>query len=592
MPWSQYRPENRYNITEPPRLITSKEAASLSPMPPLDPVAFNPYPDYGSYEYMKEHPKVARCYLDSEERVPAPDVYGYPGLPQNMSVPFYGSYQELEMDDEVCFDRFGRFGPYGYGYNYTQGGLGPGNFSENAGSEKVFEKTGIIDYTNMDWGRAQRACLQKNIGRFADPAKNEVADGKKKIKRHAYILRTWTGFYYNEHQIYSLRAMINELSLKSGGEYDVHFLLHVKNNSIPIWADKEVYQKTIEENMPREFWHMTTLWSEAQMELYYPPPFGEAFENRAGSGIHGVYRSAHFPVQWFAQQHPEYDFFWNWEMDMRYLGHYYEFNTALGNWAKKQPRKGIWERAERFYIPEYHGTWDNFTELVERENREAGREPIWGPVNQFPNSGMIPSPPETTPPRTYDEDNYEWGVGEEADLIVFNPLFDPSTTNWVFKLDATGYNTTLPVPPRRSAIITVARYSKRLVNVMHEETFRLRHTMFPEMWPPTVCLHHGLKAVYAPHPVYFDRDWEVNYMDKVFNHPQHEWESPFGWGEHNLLGSSFYYNSGFSGALWRRWFGQRENGEGGKTHEEKGTGRMCLRSMLHHPIKHERGALD
>ncbi|KAK5239441.1 hypothetical protein LTR16_011926, partial [Cryomyces antarcticus] len=84
---------------------------------------------------------------------------------------------------------------------------------------------------------------------------------------------------------------------------------------------------------------------------------------------------------------------------------------------------------------------------------------------------------------------------------------------------------------------------------MHEETWRMRHTMFPEMWPPTVCLHHGYKAVYVPHPVFFDRDWPLGYMDRVFNHPKEAWESPFGWGEHNLLGSSFYYNSGFSGAL-------------------------------------------
>ncbi|KAJ9621989.1 hypothetical protein H2203_006870 [Taxawa tesnikishii (nom. ined.)] len=441
-------------------------------------------------------------------------------------------------------------------------------------------------------GSAQRRCSEKNKGRFANPATNEVADGKKKVQRHAYILRTWTGFYYNEHQILSLRAMINELSLKSGGEYDVHFLLHVKDNSIPIWADKKVYQETVEKNMPREFWNMTTLWSEAQMVLYYPPPFPDNIQNIAGSGIHGVYRSAHFPVQWFAQQHPEYDFYWNWEMDMRYSGHYYEFHSKLGEWAKKQPRKGIWERNERFYIPKFHGTWQNFTETVERENRGAGHAPIWGPVNQFPSSGTMEPPPNTSPPRAYHEDDYEWGVGEDADLIVFNPIFDPSKTNWVFRLDVTGWNLSHPPPPRRAAIITVARLSRRLLNVMHEETYRMRHTMFPEMWPPSACLHHGLKAVYAPHPVYFDRDWELEDMDRVFNHPKEEWESPFGWGEHNLLGSSFYYNAGFSGALWRRWLGQRENGEGGKTFEDKGTGRMCLRGTLHHPIKHEKFPMD
>jgi len=32
--------------------------------------------------------------------------------------------------------------------------------------------------------------------------------------------------------------------------------------------------------------------------------------------------------------------------------------------------------------------------------------------------------------------------------------------------------------------------------------------------------------------------------------------------------------------------------EGGRKQEEAGTGRMCLRGTLHHPVKHERGPMD
>lgn len=117
----------------------------------------------------------------------------------------------------------------------------------------------------------------------------------------------------------------------------------------------------------------------------------------------------------------------------------------------------------------------------------------------------------------------------------------------------------------------------------------MRHTMFPEMWPSSICMHHGLKAVYAPHPVYFDKDWGLEYMDQTFNYPKIFHASPFGWGEHNLLGSSFYYNSGFSAALWRRWLGQWESGKGGRRQEEAGQGRMCLRGTLVHPVKYETG---
>lgn len=587
VPYSDYTPENQYNKSAPLQLITSKEASKLSKMPPMNPITFNPYPDYDSQKYLQSHEKVHKCFLDDDEKVLAPDVYAYPGIPQNMSLPFYGSYELMGLENKMCFDRYSRFAPYGYGYTPEQGGLGPGNKSENNGADKVFYRTGIINYTNIDWGTLQDRCYQKNKARFED----KQLSGREKVQRHAYVLRIWQDFYFNEHQMFSLRAMINELSLKSGGEYDVHFLLHVKDNSIPIWASDDVYAQVIQENMPEEFWNMTTLWSEAQMVNYYPPPFGETFENIAGSGVHGVYRSAHFPLQWFAQKYPDYDFYWNWEMDLRYIGHYYEFNTRIGEWAKEQPRKGLWERSERFYIPELHGSWHNFTEMVEKENRDARVEPIWGPVS-FPNNGMLPSPGYNKPPTSYDKDDYEWGVGEDADFISFNPIFDPTKTNWVFRNDITSYDMKLEQPPRRTSIITVARLSKRILDVMHEETWRLRHTMFPEMWPPTVALHHGFKAVYAPHPVYFDRDWDLQKMDQVFNHPKEIWESPFGWGEHNLLGSSFYYNSGFSGALWRRWLGQAENNEGGRKYEDGGSGRLCLRSMLHHPIKHELNSMD
>ncbi|KAF2168373.1 hypothetical protein M409DRAFT_65392 [Zasmidium cellare ATCC 36951] len=595
VPYSQYAAENGYNKTEPLSMQTSPEQLKLSKgQPPLEPQVYSPYPEYSSQQYLADHHTVHTCYLDEAETIPVPDIYAYPGVPQHMAEPFYGSYDTLGLEDKMCFERYGRYGPYGFGYNATSNGTSPGMNAESEGSDKIFEKIRHINYDHVDWGSAQRRCHERNKARFED------GNGKKRVGRQAYVLRTWTGYEYTPNQVIALRAMVNELSLKSGGEYDVHFLVHVKNDSIPIWADRGVYQQTLEENVPREFWGISTLWSEAQMEMYYPHPFPGNFANMAGSKVHSVYRSAHFPLQWFAQQHPEYDHFWNWEMDIRYSGHYYEFNNRIAEWARQQPRKGMWERARRFYIPKYHGSWQNFTNFVEQETADvdvgkndqvkSGPVPIWGPIKDFPNIGMMESPEGTSPPTTYEQDNYEWGVGEDADLMVFNPIFDPATTNWVFSWDISGYGDhTLPPPPRRVAIITVARLSKRLLDTMHKETWHMRHTMFPEMWPPSVAMHHGLKAVYVPHPVYFDRDWDVGYMNGVFNYPHEIWESPFGWGEHNMLGSSFYYNSGFSGALWRRWLGQWENGEGGRAAEEAGTGRMCLRGTLHHPIKHERG---
>lgn len=581
----------------PEQKATTQSNVTIHKDVPLDPVKADPY-HFGSSQYLAEHDPVSLCFLDEDETIPAPDVFAYPGIPANMTAPYFGTYENIGFTPDMCWERFGRLGPYGYSYKSSEGGLGLSTHSSRHGVDKMLDKFDKIDYSNVRWGDAQKRCLEKNKHRFetseeasaaADAATPRTnASPKKKLQRTAFVLRTWEGYEYTDIQLLSLRAMINELSLKSGGEYDVHLLVHIKDESIPIWASDEIYQETLRKNVPEEFWGIATLWSIPLMRFYYPGPFPEedVFENDSKTDIYGVYRSAHFALQWFSQQHPEYDFFWNWEMDVRYTGHYYEFHHGVGQWADNQPRKLLWERSSRFWIPSHHGSWDDFTRMVEKETKESGEEPIWGPP-QFEGE-IVQSPNGTTPPTTMDEDNYEWGVGEPADLIVFNPLFDPHKTNWPFRLDVSGYDTSLEPPPRRTAIITIARLSKRLLDTMHEETYRLRHSMFPEMFPPSVALHHGMKAVYAPHPIYFNRKWPLDVMDRTFNRPEAPHESPFGWGEHNLLGASFYYNAAFSGDLWRRWLGAEENGEGGRKAEDSGSGRMCMRGVLHHPIKYEK----
>lgn len=562
---------------------------------------FDPYPNYASADYLLTFPPVKECYLDAANVTRLPDIFIYPGLPQHQTAAPLGSYQELGLRDDICFERFGRLGPYGYGYEKDKGGSGAGLKVESKGSELIWQQmNGQIDWLLVDWNDAQNRCYARNKARFEVEQPSTESSGRRLISRTAIVLRTWGDFYYDPHILSTIRAIITELALKSGGEYTVHFLVDIKEITAPIWASEEVYQETLRRLVPEEFRGMATLWSEKQMEMIYPGPFEDNVENMSGSGIYGVYRSGHMALQYFASQHPEYDFFWNWEMDIRYTGHYYELFERLKEWAKRQPRKALWERSARFYIPAFHGPWDEFSQRVEREVEGDNEEPIWGPV-RFPELASLGPEEDTRPPFSSAEDQDSagatWGVGEEADLITLNPLFDPNNTHWIFRNDVTGYNRSYPVPPRRAAIITAARLSRRLLMLMHEETFRLSHTMFPEMWSPTVALHHGLKAVFAPHPVYMDRKWPLDVLAATFNGGKSgssggKGSSLFGPAEHNFGGTTWYSNAGFSGALWRRWLGMSENGEGGVQAESKGTGRMCLRSVLVHPVKHEQGPLD
>lgn len=617
---SQYTPEFPVQPDSPPVITIAVSSSLPTPKP------YVPQPDYQSSEYQDTYYPVQKCYLDQEDKIPVPDLYVYDGVPQGVAQPALGSYGLLGIREDVCYDRFGRYGPYGLGYSLEDGGVGEGMDTESEGSEHVWNGAGKINYHNTNWGKLQKRCFERNRKRFLEPEEEddmlyEVEKGsksyhgtgpKQKIGRVAIVIRTYVGFKWTHLAILNFRAMISELSLRSGGEYTVHFLLHVKDNEQPIWADAETVQRVLDVNIPPEFRSITTLWSHAQMELLYPGRFGDPFANPSNQDIHGVYRSAHMPLQHFAMMHPEYKHFWNWEMDMRYVGNYYELFDRLGSWAKKQSRVELWERSQKYYVPGYHGSWANFTDLVHEEIKDAGRQSIFGPI-EFPDKRPLRAQerghsfmPDTCVGR---RDNPECGINEETDLIALNPIFDVEDSGWVFAEDVTGYDHRQPVPPRRSAIVTASRLSRRLLGVMHEETWRLHHSMFSEMFPATMAFHHGLKAVYAPHPVFLDRNWEVEQVDWAFNggrdHSTSGLGSPFDLNnEHNHAGTSWYYNSEFAGLLWRRWLGYAQHDgrdeHGGRAGEgtvrggleeesrEDSTGRLCLRSMLVHPIKWEK----
>ncbi|GJN76227.1 hypothetical protein PLICBS_010339 [Purpureocillium lilacinum] len=594
----------------------NKTAYAPFPNPPISAHERMPRP----YDPYQDIHRAKTCYLDEENRISPPDIYAYDGLPQHMPDPALGSYDLFGIRDDVCFDRFGRYGPYGLGYDKLQGGTGVGTETESSGSDAIWAETGQINYNQVDWGKAQKTCSEANRHRLLEvdeqteelPWSQEDRAGKK--GRIAVVVRCYQGFKWTEAVILNFRAMVTELSLKSGGEYTVHLLLHVRDENLPVWADDVTAQRLLDSEIPAEFHSMVTFWSEMQMKLFYPGNFDDAIDNPSNTGVHGVYRSAHLPLQVFAMKNPEYEYFWNWEMDMRVMGNYYEILDRIGRWADDQPRELLWERNERYYIPEFHGSWDSFTQQVRLDSQSSGREPILGPV-MFDGRQPLrqeqwgaPMLPESCSDGYHGE---QCGVGEGADLVTLNPIFDIDGSGWVFANDVTGYGQPDSSPvPRRCSIVTAARLSRRLLLSMHEEVWRYRHTMFSEMFPATVALHHGLKAVYAPHPVYLDRAWQPlgSSIAAAFNGGENNStsgrHSPFDLeNEHIHKGASWYYHSEFPGLLWRRWLGYAQldgrgqyggrGGEGttrgGNEEEslESSSGRLCLRSMLLHPIKHE-----
>jgi hypothetical protein len=619
-------PGNREETLEMLRNISSQNAERSLPQSR----PFDPFPE-------QEEP-LEECYIGASTRIPKLHVFD--GVVSGFPDPVMGSYDLLGLDSGVCFDRYGKLGPYGFGYSQNFGGNGAGMEGDREGSEAVWKHVQEVDYRKVRWADAQARCAEKNKHRFgqeerlvltaentkrdenafliatapAKPARNAAIESKETyspgpVPRHVVIIRTWVGYEFDAEDILYLRSLVAELGLASGGEYTVHFLVHVKDHTLPIWVDDELYRQVLDDALPAEFKGMGTLWSEAQMTMLYG---GLSESNYRNLPVYGVYRSTYLPVQYFAHTHPEYEFFWHWEMDIRYTGHYYHLFDRVGNWAKKQPRKGLWERNGRFYVPAEHGTYEDFRHMVRIQTEQASKaqssknfdsaggrftrgnqpeKPVWGPYPSNVEYNVINLTASPEPPTTYEKDDYQWGVGEDADFITFNPLFDPESTGWILDKDVTGYDTSHGYPPRRTAIITASRLSRRLLETMHAETSVNKHIMFSEMWPGSCALHHGLKAVYAPHPVYIDRRWPTDYLAAVFNGGKNGASggsklSTFeDHAQRNFLGTTWYYHAQFSERLWKRWLGFNVDNDGGPEAELAGEGRMCLPAMLLHPIK-------
>ncbi|KAF4995107.1 hypothetical protein FDECE_12905 [Fusarium decemcellulare] len=706
---------------------------------------------WNGYPGRSEETDIQECFLDADGTVRVPQLRYYNGRPQGFPEHAIGSYEVLNLPENICFDRYGRYGPYGFGYSSRNGGLSVGEHGQKEGSDAVWAKTPRVDFRQIDWADVQRRCFKANQARFNElpsktrtphgffvyepkaalPSKSIVrrdvegdktkesrgtatpesniaktekpkteqaktteskaeatkvdqpkadksnseeskateskaqepkaeasksdepktketdkpkAGNSEKIKtekpaelkvpevkkeRTAVVVRCWDEYNWREEDIVNLRSLITELAVTSGGRYDIHLLVQVKNEAAhPVWADQDIYQERIEEAIPEEFRGLVTLWSETQMLALYQGVF-DHWSRGPDLPVHGVYRGLSMAMQYFAYMHPEYDYFWQWEMDVRYTGHYYDLFSKLENWSKEQPRKGLWERNSRFYFPSVHGSWEDFSQMARVQSQMGvvgadnvwkkipgmdgtspdadtkGDRTVWGPLRPKDDNDWFEPGNDPVAPTSYEKDHYQWGVGEEADYIALNPIFNPDGTTWGLKDDITGYNRTNGFPPRRANIITTSRMSRRLLTTMHKMTAFKKQFAFPEMWPATVALQHGYKAVSVPHPVFVDRAWPTAYMAQVYNNGRDgasggSRTSIFGDREHNMHGLSWFYNSGFAPNVYRRWLGLRVNNDGGEefeTTEDKskkgkgvgnmrgGEGRMCLPPMLLHPVK-------
>jgi len=640
--WERFPPDDR---------IYQARHSKLNATVASDPVAYKPYPDYNSPAWKEKWrgayqpclgPRGVRLNESTDD-----EIQVYRGVPADFPPVYAGGYDVVGLDDTVCFDRYSRYGPYGFGDE---------EFPEFVQDWKAPEM--IPEWTEVKWGELQNHCLEQNKERYRPQARSPMVripstelpapavvsaafakptdtsdsnlEGRdsneaKYHHRTAVLIRAWTGYHYEENDITAIRAMISELSLQSGGEYQVYLYVHVKDRNKRIFDDQAEYDKVLRENVPKELQSIAILWSESIFPKWYPKV-----------GDWQVYWQQFMCLQWFSLTHPEFDYVWNWETDARYTGHHYHFFETISDFADKQPRKLLWERNKRFYIPSIHGDYQSFVQNTHMEVLNASAHslipaPVWGP-RPWARADPPQKPLGPTPPTSFDDDQFEWGRNEPADFITLLPMWDPRNTSWSFKDKIWNYLPGVrPIftpedPPadsfthpdfdqidRRVFINTVVRLSKRMLQAMHEENL-VGRSMQAEMWPSSVALQHGLKAVYAPHPIFTDRHWPAPYTALVFDaastvnatdgapllYRPGAWtelaDSPYNKDrEFNFQGWSWYYASKFPRQLYRRWlnwpivrhpWGKPETTDGGPAADgDKEERRLCLPGILLHPVK-------
>lgn len=183
---------------------------------------------------------------------------------------------------------------------------------------------------------------------------------------------------------------------------------------------------------------------------------------------------------------------------------------------------------------------------------------IWGPVAGTGIRPLGPDPPVPDP----ESDSYTWGVGEEADFITFLPIFNPKDTQWTFPNEIWNFKYGVETP-RRAAVITMGRYSKRLLDLIHDSQATEGLGLASEMTGASWALFHGLKAVYVPHPIYADGHWPPQELGRIYNpgppeningDPDSIWNFDHVF-DHITYRLSYMFTTHTAEDLYRRWLG-------------------------------------
>ncbi|KAK3312858.1 hypothetical protein B0H66DRAFT_485505 [Apodospora peruviana] len=509
----------------------------------------------------------------------------------NLNIPFpkpwTGSYEALNLT-QTWSTAQGRYGAYGFG--------------ETANSYNRSR----VDWDKINWQDLQTQCLHRNAHRFplaalttnnssllqmpprfSYPNESKIHNLAPQwhefgaTRRTALVVRTWRGYAYKDEDMHYIRSLIVEASLRTGGEYQVILLVDMHNHPVDILASKENYLEAlrVDAGVPKEFLGMAVLWDSQLLKSWYP----DIKEHRT---IFQVYQ----PTQLFALHYPEFDHYWQLELDMRITSDAGAFLDQLSEFARMEPRKQSLERAMFQHMQPRIGDYESFVSAVDAANN--GSTHAWGPL-RLPDIDPIGPEPPTADPR---DDNFKWGVGEDADVIVTSYCTNASVAyhwqyrNWIHGFQTGKKTPMIFCPP------AIMRSSRNALLVIHEAQHVQALRIPSEATPPSFALWHGLKLSFPQHPVFY---WAKNGAEDEF---QDAWwkggpknsstgagpdvtDHPRGWG------LSYWWQSVWSRQLYDAWEGRQLAEDVGfpwiLAKPEEADGKVYMPSnLMMHPIKH------
>ena len=222
------------------------------------------------------------------------------------------------------------------------------------------------------------------------------------------------------------------------------------------------------------------------------------------------------PLQLFAHFYPEFDHYWQFEMDTRFTSDVGKMLRSFHSFSTLAPYKQSRERASWSYMPQIHGSYDDFTAKL--NETLGGGATVWGPVNIT----KVKPVGEKSPISEPRDDDFQWGVGRDADLVLLSPLFDvlrfQTGSDWEYKGLYRGFDEGEGARfPRFQAAPAQARASRTLLEAIHTAQHEQGLRIHGEATLPSFALWHGLKVVGLPIPNYQFPQRDLHELDLVHN---------------------------------------------------------------------------